>query len=168
MALGDFLKKLEAFKNGLENWARQMQRNKKWRKEFLTAKLSKVLAADRDDNNLAEMIDAKIQLNFEIEKDERYWEQRAKLNWLKLGDKNTTFFHGQATQRQRKNLINKLQNDNGCETGDLQEMESIARSYFQTLFTLGNQRNYDCLLSGTDRCVFEEDNRKLTVQYTKE
>ncbi|MBA0730296.1 hypothetical protein Golax_004605, partial [Gossypium laxum] len=69
------------------------------------------------------MIDTKIRLNFKIEKDERYWEQRARLSWLKLGDRNTAFFHSQATQRKRKNLINKLQNDSGWETENLQEME---------------------------------------------
>lgn len=123
-------------------------------KRFLTAKLSKLIEAERDDINLTGMIDTKIQLNFEIEKYERYWEQKARLNWLKLGDRNTAFFHSQATQRRKKNLINKLQNDSGWETENLQEMESIARSYFQTLFILGNQENYDHLLSGIDRCDF--------------
>ncbi|MBA0633875.1 hypothetical protein Godav_024824, partial [Gossypium davidsonii] len=108
------------------------------------------------------------ELNFEIEKDERYWEQRVRLNWLKLGDRNIAFFHSQATQRKRKSLINKLQNNSGWETNDLYEMESIARSYFQNLFTSGNQKNYDHLLSGIDRCVSEKDNRKLTEKYTKE
>ncbi|MBA0729639.1 hypothetical protein Golax_025444 [Gossypium laxum] len=83
-ASGDFLKKLEILKKGLENWARQMRRNKQWKKEFLTTKLSKLIETERDDINLAEMIDTKIQLHFEIEKDERYWEQRARLNWLKV------------------------------------------------------------------------------------
>lgn len=32
------------------------------------------------DNNLAKLIDTKLQLNFEIENDERYWEQRARVN----------------------------------------------------------------------------------------
>ncbi|MBA0729024.1 hypothetical protein Golax_022433, partial [Gossypium laxum] len=122
-ASGEFLKKLEILKRGLENWARQIRRNKKWKKEILIAKLSKLIEAERDHINLAEMIDTKIQLNFEIKKEERYWEQKAKLNWLKLGDRNTYFFHSQATQRRKKNLINKLQNDSGWETKDLQEME---------------------------------------------
>ncbi|KAH1131802.1 hypothetical protein J1N35_003180 [Gossypium stocksii] len=74
----------------------------KKKKKFLTTKLSELMEAERDDTNLAEMIDTKIQLNFEIKKDEYYWEQRARLNWLKFGDKNTAYFHSQATQRKRK------------------------------------------------------------------
>lgn len=53
--------------------------------------------ADRDDAHLAETIDTKIQLNLEIDKDEHYWEQRARINWLKFRDRNTFFFHSHAT-----------------------------------------------------------------------
>ncbi|KAA3452441.1 reverse transcriptase [Gossypium australe] len=72
--------------------AGQIRTNRKRRKEVLTAKLSDLEKAERDDRNLAVLIDTEIQLNFEIEKDEYYWEQRARLNWLKSGDRNTTFF----------------------------------------------------------------------------
>lgn len=47
-------------------------------------------------------------------------------------------------------------------------MGSIARSYFQNLFNTANQANFDNLLTRIDRCVCEEDNRKLTEPYTKE
>ncbi|KAG8474214.1 hypothetical protein CXB51_034100 [Gossypium anomalum] len=53
---------------------------KKEKKEVLTSKLVKLLEAERNDETLANLIDSKIQLNFEIEKDERYWEQRARVN----------------------------------------------------------------------------------------
>lgn len=46
---------------------------------------------ERDNENLAEFIDTKIKLNFEIDKDERYWEQRNRANWLKLGEKTQLF-----------------------------------------------------------------------------
>lgn len=102
----------------------------------------------------------------EIDKDERYWEQRAKANWLKLGDKNTAFFHSLATQRRQKNNIRKLQNPNGREVKNLQEMVEIAKSYFQELFEAGEPSLYEHLLTGIERCITEEDNSRLTAQYT--
>lgn len=44
-----------------------------------------------NDDTLAEMIDTRIRLNWEIEKDEAYWEQRACANWLRSGGKTLHF-----------------------------------------------------------------------------
>ncbi|KAH1098260.1 hypothetical protein J1N35_015181 [Gossypium stocksii] len=74
---GDLLQKLANLKGGLRQWAEQIQHDRKRRKNFLTNRLADLEGADRDDLNMVELIDAKIQLNFEIEKDECYWEQRA-------------------------------------------------------------------------------------------
>lgn len=50
---------------------------------MLNLKVTKLLEKERSDENLAEVIDTKVELNFEIEKDEQCWEQRARVNWLK-------------------------------------------------------------------------------------
>lgn len=70
---GDLLHKLENIRKDLEGWAKQIGRSRKFKNEILTFKLSTLLEADRNDENLADVIDTKIQLNFEIEKDECYW-----------------------------------------------------------------------------------------------
>lgn len=51
---------------------------------------------------------------------------------------------------------------------NLLELEGVARSYFNNLFTAGDCGNYDYVLSGSDCCVSEEYNGKLTAAYTKE
>ncbi|KAA3480785.1 reverse transcriptase [Gossypium australe] len=53
----------------LTRWANQIQQNRNWKKEILTDKLATLLEADRDEENLAEIIDTKIHLNMEIEED---------------------------------------------------------------------------------------------------
>lgn len=105
---GNLMQKLDRLKHGLRSWAVQTQVDRKKRKTFLKDRVSKLLAAERDDPNLVELIDTKIQLNLEIDKDESYWKQRAHINWVKYGDRNTAFFHGQTMQRRRRNLIHKL------------------------------------------------------------
>lgn len=41
---------------------------------------------------MVELVDVKLHLNKEMEKKERFLEQQARANWLKLGDNNTSFF----------------------------------------------------------------------------
>lgn len=41
---------------------------------MLTKKLGELADAERDDKILAELIETRINLNFEIEKEECYWE----------------------------------------------------------------------------------------------
>ncbi|KAK5832122.1 hypothetical protein PVK06_015922 [Gossypium arboreum] len=154
-ASGGLLEKLDNLKTRLQSWVGRIRIDRRRRKELLINRFSNLAEADRDDINLAEMIDTKIQLNFEIDKDERYWEQRARINWLKFGDRNTAFFHSQASLRRRRNCIHKLRDDEGNEIESIQEMEWIPRQYFQNLFTSQGRGGTDHLLSGITRCISE-------------
>lgn len=75
------------------------------------------------------------------------------------------FFHSHATQRRRRNQINKLQNESGRETKDVQEMKGIARAYFKNLFITRRTTFNEHLFSGINHCIFDEDNRKLVAPY---
>ncbi|KAA3476616.1 reverse transcriptase [Gossypium australe] len=77
---GNLLQKLKYLQQGLRQWALETGKAKNRKKKALTEQLSNLLEAERNDDNMAEMIDTKLQLNFEIDKDERYWEQRARVN----------------------------------------------------------------------------------------
>ncbi|KAA3482763.1 reverse transcriptase [Gossypium australe] len=165
---GNLLLKLDKLKTGLRRWANRIQADQKKRKTFLNSRLSEILAEDRDDQNLVELIDTKIQLNLKIDKDERYWEQRVRINWLRHGDKNTVFFHSQATYRRRKNTIQKMQDENRREIENIQDIENIARFYFQNLFGSEERECCNYLLSRIKRCITEEDNQILMAPYTKE
>ncbi|KAH1098567.1 hypothetical protein J1N35_015488 [Gossypium stocksii] len=121
--------KLDKLKQGLRQWVARVQSDRKKRKKVLINRLSDFLTAERDDYNLAELINTKIQLNLEIDKDERYWEQRTRINWLRNRDRNTAFFHSYAIQRRRRNRIHKIQDERMREAEALQDIEGIARAY---------------------------------------
>lgn len=88
---GDLVSKLDTLKVGLRKWAWRIA-NENGLKEALSRKLEKLIVEEQSDENLSELIDTRIQLNWEVEKDEAYWEQRARVNWLKAGNKKISFF----------------------------------------------------------------------------
>ncbi|MBA0626376.1 hypothetical protein Godav_004054, partial [Gossypium davidsonii] len=75
LASGDLLNKLETLKKGLVEWAIWVKHHKEGIKKISTNKLEDLNHGERDDENQAELIDIKILLNFEMEKEEMYWEQ---------------------------------------------------------------------------------------------
>ncbi|KAK2662464.1 hypothetical protein Ddye_001038, partial [Dipteronia dyeriana] len=69
--------------------------------------------------------------------EERYWRQRAKVEWPKKGDQNLWFFHSKASVRKARNKIRGLKNDLGEWKDNDGEMEEIISGYFSKLFTSG-------------------------------
>ncbi|KAA3469173.1 reverse transcriptase [Gossypium australe] len=65
-------------------------------------------------------------------------------------------------------MIHKMQDENGRETEIRQDIEDIARSYFQKIFRTEERGRSEHLLSGIEKCITEKDNFQLTESYTKE
>lgn len=91
--MGFVLAKLDCLRVGLINWDRWIRKTRIGLKKKLSEKLDILLEEERSDNNLVDIINTKIQLNGEIEKEEVFLEQRVMVNWLKNRDKNTLFFY---------------------------------------------------------------------------
>ena len=70
-----------------------------------------------------------------MEKEEIYWIQRSRANWLKNGDRNTNFFNNFATARKKRNFIRRLMDVNGAWREDNEEMRGLIDTYFRSLFT---------------------------------
>jgi hypothetical protein len=62
------------------------------------------------------------------------WHQRARIRWAQLGDRNTKFFHASATERWRRNLIVKLQREDGTWTDNEQQTRSLLVRYYKSLY----------------------------------
>lgn len=63
-------------------------------------------------------------------------EARGSINWVKLGDENTKFFHANASIEHRRNLITSLVNDSGTPLIDhAQKAEHLWQDFKQRLST---------------------------------
>ena len=89
---------------------------------------------DRDGSLGREINKLRKEINDLLDSEEILWQQRAKVQWLTLGDCNTKFFHSKALERRNKNTINRIQDENGvwCETEE--NIAEVAVNYFERLY----------------------------------
>jgi hypothetical protein len=68
------------------------------------------------------------------EQKDLYWRQRAHVNWMQGGDRNTKFFHSAATERKKMNHIKKLRTEDGGVVEAEEAKKEVATNYFSQLF----------------------------------
>lgn len=68
-------------------------------------------------------------------KEEIYWKQRYRVNWLEAGDRNMTFFHKSASTRHKRNSIRGLCNEDNQLQTDQKAMDEIVIKYYSNLFS---------------------------------
>ena len=100
-------------------------------------------------------------------REEILWRQHARLEWLMHGDKNTYFFHLRASRRRRKNQIKALQKVNGEWTDNVLEMENMATSFYQELYTSEGVHNMEHVIDTVPTKVTQAMNDMLNAPYSQ-
>ncbi|BFG35644.1 hypothetical protein CerSpe_219180 [Prunus speciosa] len=108
------------------------------------------------------------QLDELLVREEVYWQQRAKVAWLRDGDRNTRFFHQRANTRKQRNNIQGLIDSNGVWKEEGAAVQEIVVDYFTHLFTSNCRRREDILLNTVDPCVTPTMNASLLTDFTEQ
>jgi hypothetical protein len=107
------------------------------------------------------------QYNHILFQEEMLWYQKTRENWVKFGDKNSSFFHAQTIIRRKKNRIHRLQLPNGIWTTDSDILQDEAQKYFKNLFC-GEQPNHNrSFIEGHHPTVDDFGISSLTSPVTK-
>ncbi|XP_058198544.1 uncharacterized protein LOC131314067 [Rhododendron vialii] len=77
---------------------------------------------------------------------ESFWRQKSRVNWLKLGHRNTRFFQGIANYRFKKNMVGSIK-VNGRVIEEPEEIKEAVVEYFMNNFT--EERQNRSVLGGT-------------------
>lgn len=67
--------------------------------------------------------------------EEEFWNQRSRLLWLTLGDKNTTFFHASTKGRRACNRISVVEDASGTAVFEDEQIAQVISKYFSDVFT---------------------------------
>ena len=118
--------------------------------------------------NLHSITKLKTEINTLLHHEEVFWRQWSRSLCLKIGDKNTRFFHQKASQRHTKNNIKGLKDREGIWQSDMSRISNIAKEYYTELFATSHPRSMERVLEAVDKVVTDEMAHSLTQPYIKE
>ena len=75
-----------------------------------------------------------MQLKEAYDKEEIFWSQKSRVQWLNEGDRNTHFFHSSVKGRRKRNKIHRLQRDDSSWTSTEEEIEEEVVKHYKDLF----------------------------------
>ena len=90
------------------------------------------------------------------------------MRWLREGDKNTSFFHAQASKRKKQNTILGIWD---CRGRCCEEKDSIAQAaidYFNNIYVSASPSRIDEVINAISTRVTEEMNENLNRSFTRE
>ncbi|XP_035547372.1 uncharacterized protein LOC118348908 [Juglans regia] len=96
------------------------------------------------------------------------WKQRAEQHWLKHGDRNTQYFHMQASQRKKINAVNSIVDSQGRVVTDQSEIGEVFTVFFSSLFTTSQPLSIDQCLQEMDTKLDMDMKAWLLKPFTRE
>lgn len=101
--------------------------------------------------------------------EEEKWRIKSKQIWLESGDKNTSFFHKQATARQVRNTITAISNSARTQHVEQADIKEATTEHFKDLLTkVQEEESYDDLLQHLHSKVTDDLNKNLIAEIKEE
>uniref|UniRef100_A0A803QDA4 Reverse transcriptase n=1 Tax=Cannabis sativa TaxID=3483 RepID=A0A803QDA4_CANSA len=151
----------------------------KWKKSLgssISSKIRDIQSNLKNVQSYTHPTDYHLQLGRQLEneldsllyKEEEYLKQRSRVNWLRLWDKNTRYFHQFASSRRAKNQIISLLRPDGSMATDTDAFVSTIEKYFDQLFASHNpdKELIDRILSGITNRISESEVESPNCPYT--
>lgn len=161
---------LEHLSEELQSWNKNVFGNIFHQKRSLLARLEGVQKSlSIKVNNGLLKLESKMrrELDEVLDREETLWYQKSRIDWLKDGDRKTTFFHLSTIVRRWRNKISAIKGDDGEWIHDKEAVKAHFVDYFIKLFT--EEGNGD--LHNIPQDVFPELSQRdwnyLSLPYSK-
>jgi hypothetical protein len=160
--------KLKECKRQLGEWSRKSFGSLKKKIERVKQKIQQAEALAIQDREHVNINGLRRELNSLLGQEEKMWRQRSRISWLAQGDRNTKYFHGRATQRQRRNHISRLSNGDGGWLETNEEIAGMMIDYYTNLFSTSHPSNLTEAVAEVPSVVTEEMNHNLIREFRAE
>ena len=94
--------------------------------------------------------------------------QRSRVEWLREGDHNTSFFHAKASARKSTNNITSLVREDGSKCDSHGEIKGMVHQFYEHFFSSEPSDSVDAVLDAIHLKVTDDMNVDLCKPYTDE
>ncbi|VFQ99227.1 unnamed protein product [Cuscuta campestris] len=129
--------KLKATTYALNTWNKQVFGNIFTKLEDLEKKVQnaeELYQADPSDENLINFKSVEASYIHQLYLEKLFWRQKAHIQWIEDGDKNSKFFHSRVKDRRRRLYIHKIKDQTGAWIEDQKQIAQQAIEFYQHLF----------------------------------
>jgi hypothetical protein len=162
------MNKAKAVHEELHVWDREVLKGPVHRLKRLKHELEKRRRGPMSDDNMAAQKELLLSIELLMEQEELVWIQRARLNWLKHGDRNTNFFQHYATSRKRRNAIKSLVDEQGARHENINYIKQVIKSYFDNLFSAEVKEAEETVFADVQTKISQTMNEQLLSPFTLE
>lgn len=152
----------------LSRWASKEFGSIRKKKKELTKQLKELQQNEDMNGHMDQIRQVEQQLDQILIREETMWFQRSRAIWLKDGDKNSSFFHQKASNRKRRNTIQKTTDESGETSTKQEDIAEVIRDYFQQIYTSEGPRDLSTVLAAIECKITAEMNDTLAKPYTRE
>ncbi|KAA3483582.1 reverse transcriptase [Gossypium australe] len=149
-----YVEKIDSIRSVLGPWQRDKYGKMKREIRKLEQKIDMFIDSSQRVDSANPLKETRCRPGHLYAKEEKYWAQRSRSQWLREEDRNTQYFHARATSRFKKNNIDKLKYLNGNWVTDNKDICNVAKDYCRSCFD-------------QTECVTKETNEWLIMDYTE-
>jgi len=133
--LGDMHTKLKGVQSSLQTWEQDIFGSVRKALATLRRELEEVRGQSLGSGPSRHERQIMARMSEMLSREEIMERQRARLDWLKDGDRNTAMFQAKSRARAKRNTIMALRREDGLMATEQAEIEEIATNYYRQLFS---------------------------------
>ncbi|KAL0006672.1 hypothetical protein SO802_008174 [Lithocarpus litseifolius] len=147
-------------KNAFGNVRRELDRLRK----LLTKAKSEAMISGSN----FRVLQLKKEIDVLLDRESTMWAQRSRLLWARQRDRNTKYFHSQATRRHRRNKVEGIRDEEGNWREKQNDVAEVLVEYFKGLFTASELNGSQEVLSSIPTIIDEEMNTMLGQDFSEQ
>ncbi|KAK8515836.1 hypothetical protein V6N12_016142 [Hibiscus sabdariffa] len=126
-----------AFTEEVQHWNVSVFGHIRWKKKDLLAwirGIDRALRVSHSEFMIQLDVDLRAELDEILREEENFWLQKSGVQWIKFGDRNTSYFHRCVMEQRQENFVHELRDESGAWCSDQARLHNMVVHYYKEFF----------------------------------